>query len=260
MKYYYREHIIGYQKVKDEGKTAWAEIHGYTGFENFTSRAFLEEILPQLHFSEPNPMVLECGCGTGPGACFLAERGFLVDGIDLIPLAIEMARELAKERNLNISYEVQDICELPFAGKKYDMIVDSFCLQGIVFKEDRERVFSVIHSRLKPEGYYLISTAMFDKKRFSKNKCILDTETGIIYNEYGENEIINMTTNIVFRGLNDEPDSYEDAVKIDNKWYLPVRRHWTADVLKAELETAGFSVNYQGGELGENVVAVVPYQ
>ena len=74
MKYYYREHILGYQQIRAEGKTAWAEIHGYTGFENFASRAFLEKALPLLHFSVPHPTVLEYGCGTGPGACFLAER------------------------------------------------------------------------------------------------------------------------------------------------------------------------------------------
>jgi len=74
MKYYYREHILGYQRVKAEGKTAWAEIHGHTGFENFSSRAFLEAVLPQLWFSVTHPAGLEVGCGTGPGICLLSER------------------------------------------------------------------------------------------------------------------------------------------------------------------------------------------
>ena len=74
MKYYYKEHLEGYQKIKEEGKTSWGEIHGFPGFENFASRAFLEEFLPRLYFPNPNPTVLECGCGTGPGACYLAER------------------------------------------------------------------------------------------------------------------------------------------------------------------------------------------
>ena len=96
MKYYYREHLLGYRRIKVEGKTAWNEIHGGTGFENFSSCAFLELALPTLRFSAPNPTVLEYGCGTGPGACFLAERGFRVDAVDIIPLAIELSKRRAK--------------------------------------------------------------------------------------------------------------------------------------------------------------------
>ena len=109
MKYYYEEHLSGYDRVRSEGKTAWAEIHGGDGFENFSSRSFLEFALPKLRFDVPHPTALEIGCGTGPGACFLAERGFQVDGIDIIPLAIEMAREQSRLRNLFIHFEVQDI-------------------------------------------------------------------------------------------------------------------------------------------------------
>ncbi len=258
MKYYYREHILGYQKVKEEGKTAWAEIHGYTGFENFASRAFLEEILRQLHFSEPNPTVLEYGCGTGACACFLAERGYRVDGIDLIPMAVNMARELAKERNLDIHYEVQDICELPNEGKKYDVIVDSYCLQCIVTTEDRELVFSAVRSRLKPKGYYLISTAMFQEDKYGKDNIIQDAETGIVYDSYGEDEIIDMKTSIVLKRLEEKPGDFENAVRINGVWYIPTRRHWKATTLRWELEAAGFDVIYQDEGLGGNVVGVIP--
>ena len=244
MKYYYREHIRGYQQVRAEGKTAWAEIHGCAGFENFASRAFLEKALPLLHFSVPHPMVLEYGCGTGPGACFLAERGFQVDGTDIIPLAIEMAKELAEERNLSIHYEVQDICELPHEGKLYDMIVDSYCLQGIVTDEDRQKVFAAVRARLKAEGYYLISSAIFDESRYRPDDTILDARSGIVYNRYGESMIIDMQSSIVYARLEEGPDDYEDAIQIGGAWYLPVRRHRKPPALKAELEAAGFDMSY----------------
>ena len=51
MKYYYREHLLGYERVRAKGKTAWGEIHGVDGFDNFSSRAFLDEILPRLRLS-----------------------------------------------------------------------------------------------------------------------------------------------------------------------------------------------------------------
>ncbi|MBC8232884.1 class I SAM-dependent methyltransferase [bacterium] len=251
MKYYYPEHIIGYQRIKAEGKTAWNEIHGSIGFENFSSREFLAFVLPKLQFSTPNPAVLEYGCGTGPGACFLAERGFQVDGIDIIPTAIEMAKQIAKEQNLDIHYEVQDICELSHEGKKYDMIVDSYCLQGIVTDADREKVFSAVHARLKPEGYYLISTAIFDEERFGEEVRI-DKETGWIYNKYGDS-IIDTRTSIVYIQLDEEPSDYEEAIKIGNVWYLPNRRHLKPPDLKEEIEAVGFKVLYQDGG---NVICV----
>jgi SAM-dependent methyltransferase len=89
-KYYYREHVIGYQRLRTEGKMAWAEVHGATGFDDFASRAFLEAALPRLSFGASASRALEYGCGTGPGACFLAQRGFQVDGIDIVPLAIQI--------------------------------------------------------------------------------------------------------------------------------------------------------------------------
>jgi SAM-dependent methyltransferase len=257
MKYYYREHILGYRKIKEEGKTSWGEIHGFPGFENFGSRAFLEEILPQLDFPKPNPTALECGCGTGPGACFLARRGFRVDGIDIIPEALDIARKMARARGLDIHYEVRDVCELPHKGKKYDLIVDSYCLQCIVTSEDRRCVFSAVRSRLKPEGYYLISTALFDEERFRHDKFITDMETGVVYNAYGDDEIIDLQTRIVLRRLDDNPDDWEDAVRINDTWYQPVRRHWQPADLRLEVEAAGFDVIYQDEETGDNVVGVL---
>ena len=131
MRYYYREHLAGYDWVKREGKRTWHEMKP-DAFENFSSRKVLEGILPRLQFSVDQPEVLEYGCGTGPGACFLAQRGFLVDGLDLIPTAIEIARTNASELGVDISFGVQDMCELSHVGKQYDLIVDSFCLQSFV--------------------------------------------------------------------------------------------------------------------------------
>jgi len=247
MKYYYKEHILGYQQIRAEGKTAWAEIHGDAGFENFASRAFLEKALPLLHFSVPHPMVLEYGCGTGPGACFLAKRGFQLDGIDIVPLAIEMAKEFAEERNLNIHYEVQDICEIPHEGRLYDLIVDSYCLQCIVADEDRQKVFASVRACLKTEGYYLISSAIFDESKYRPDDVILDAHNDVVYNGYGESAIIDMQSSIVYRKLEEGPDNYEDAIQISGAWYLPSRRHRKPSALKAELKAAGFDVSYQDG-------------
>ena len=245
MKYYYREHLRGYERVRAEGKTAWAEIHGSSGFENFASREFLETVLPQLCFSQENPAALELGCGTGPGACFLAERGFDVDAVDLIPAAIEIAREQACRRGLKIHYEVMDVVETPHQAKRYDLIVDSYCLQGIVTDEDREKLFAAVRSRLTSVGYYLVSTACFDEQRFDAEETITDETTGAALHRYGRGGLIDPATDIAYARFDEDRRQWDDAIEIAGQWYLPVRRHRRPPALKAELTAAGFDVLHQ---------------
>jgi 2-polyprenyl-3-methyl-5-hydroxy-6-metoxy-1,4-benzoquinol methylase len=226
MKYYYREHILGYQRIRAEDKTAWAEIHGGDGFEQFASRAFLEMALPRLRFSASPPSALEIGCGTGPGACFLAARGYRVDAIDLIPAAIEIARQQARLRGLRIHYAVQDVTTLPHDGPQYDLIVDSYCLQGIVTDVDRGAVYAAVRARLVPDGTYLVSS-------------LIDPQTGIVYVP-----------------LDEDPGAYEGTLQVEGKWYLLNRRHHHPAALRAELECAGFRVLYQDNAYGGNLICV----
>ena len=232
MKYYIEEHELGYRRIRAEGKLAWNEIHGEPGFD-FSLRPFLEEVLPKLEFPMPEPMALEIGCGTGPSACFLAERGYRVHGIDINPLAIEMAADFAEERNLSIHYEVQDACNLAAGGEEYDLIVDSYCLQCIVTDADREKLFSNVKSILKPNGYYIIGTAIYMEDRVYDEDSIFDEETYVVYTK-----------------LERSPLLFEDAVRIGDTWFLPHRRHLKPDTLREELESYGFNVLVQeDGEL-----------
>lgn len=235
MKYYLEEHESGYRKIKAEGKTNWDQLHEPASFDDFTMRPFLERALPLLNFSAFQPRTLEYGCGTGPGACFLAARGFQVDGIDISPVAIDMARQFAAERRLDINYAVSDVCNLPPTDKLYDLIVDSFCLQCIVTDADRANVFSAVRARLEPQGYYLVATATFTEAR-DYSDGMFDEKTGIVYTKLTEN------------GRN-----FEDAVELSDGWYLPNRRHLGPQVLLEEFREAGFKTLWhheEGGGMG----------
>ena len=246
MKYYYAEHLRGYARIQAEGKSAWGEIHGKIGFENFSARDFLNAVLPELHFATTSPSVLNYGCGTGPDACFLAEHGFRVDAIDLIPTAIDIARQQAALRGLDIHFAVQDICELPREGMRYDMIVDSYCLQCIVFDDERQRLFSAIRARLQPRGYYLLSTAVLDAEhQLSVRNGETVTVAGTSYTRYMDDGLIDLHSGVVLAPLEEDSSAYPDAVRVHDRWYLPHRRHLTAEQLEAELRSAGFEVIYR---------------
>lgn len=243
MRYYYPEHIQGYDRIQREGKTAWAEIHGEEGFDNFASRGFLESALPRLTFPSAHPSALELGCRTGPGACFLAEHGFHVDAVDLIPTAIDMAQQIAAERGLDIHFAVGDVCELPQEGKQYDLIVDSYCLQCIVFDAERQSVFSAVRARLKPDGFYLVSSAVLDHEHegLIGNRTITDPQTGLLYTEYGSG-LIDLNTSVVLQPFEGASEDFPDMLTIDGQSYLPHRRHLRPAALAAELEAAGFRI------------------
>jgi SAM-dependent methyltransferase len=266
MKYYYREHLAGYHQMRSEGKRSWGEVQGHPDdFENFSSRNFLEKVLPRLRFENDEPRALELGCGTGPGACLLAQRGFRVDGIDLIPTAIEVAREMAEGRHLNVHYEVMDVTEIPHTGIKYDLIVDSYCLQGVVLEPDRKKVFSAVRARLKPSGYYLISTAMYAEHRHHPEDRIVDPTSGRVFHRYDDHDLFDPDTDIfysLFSGaglsqLDDQPEDYGESIRLEGKWYLPTRRYKSPQGLRVELEYEGFRVLLQTGEYGENVVCAL---
>lgn len=239
MEYYRAEHEAAYERIEREGKSGWHELHGGSGFDHFGSRAHLERSLALLRLDPGRTAVLEYGCGTGGAACFLAARGFRVDAIDLIPRAIRMARRFAAERGLDVHFDVGDICALATEApaKRYDLIVDSYCLQSIVLDEDRARLFSAVRARLKPAGYCVISTAMFDPARV-----------------YGDEELFDAQSGIVLIAQERGTDRPAGEVTIGGRSYLPHRRHHRPGELAAELTAAGFALVWQGGKLGGEVI------
>ena len=208
MKYYEHERTEGYERIRAEGKSAWGQLHGEATFEDSEIRAALAEVLPRLHFDTPHPRALEYGCGTGPGACLLAERGMRVCGIDLSPLAIDIARREAAKRGLSIDFRVGDVCEIAPPGEKFDLVVDAYCLQCVVTDADRARLFAFVRGTLEPNAYYVIVTAGYSPNR-----------------DYGDGHF-DPATGIVLEGD------------------LPCRRHITADALSRELAAAGLATEW----------------
>lgn len=55
---------------------------------------------------------VELGCGTGTNAIHLAQRGFDVLAVDCSAVAIERARQRARETQVSVTFAVSDLCEL----------------------------------------------------------------------------------------------------------------------------------------------------
>lgn len=235
VRYYEREHFDAYARIKAEGFHQWSDLHEQlAGYDDFPNRPFLERTLPAVA-SGQRSQALEYGCGTGPAACFLAERGYEVHGIDLVPDAIEIAQQHASERELDIRFEVADICEWEGDAERYDVVFDSFCLQSIVLDADREAVLNGVRRLLEPDGRYVLSTAVYEQTR-DYGGDHYDTTTGIVWTR--------------------TPGPGNDVRRIGRSWYLPHRRHLTASALRAELERYGYRIIEQSPAGGDVVASV----
>ena len=69
--------------------------------------------------------VLDCGCGVGGSSVWLAaERDATVTGVDLVPLQLREARELAAERGVadRAAFARGDFTDLPLPADSVDVV------------------------------------------------------------------------------------------------------------------------------------------
>ena len=66
---------------------------------------------------------LELGCGTGRNAVLLAQWGFQVAALDVVPQAIESARERSRDAGVAVEFRVADALKDDLGGP-YDVLFD----------------------------------------------------------------------------------------------------------------------------------------
>ena len=92
---------------------------------------------------------LDAGCGPG-NLCFLAaERGANVTGMDLAPVLVERAKELARERGLDIDFDVGDAEEMRYDDWSFDVVSSTI---GVMFAPDHVAVARELARVTRPGG------------------------------------------------------------------------------------------------------------
>jgi len=93
--------------------------------------------------------VLEYGCGPDSDAYWLAQHGAEVVGIDISEVAIEHARELAREKGVNTAtFQVMNAEEMHFSDATFDMV----CGRAIIHHLDLDKAYAELVRVLKPDG------------------------------------------------------------------------------------------------------------
>src|SRR5579863_1855883 len=86
---------------------------------------------------------LDLACGLGHNAIALAKQGWQVDAVDISPVGLALAADLAKRYAVNVRWIATDLDEFSPATEEYDLVV--------VFRFlDRRRLPGIIQQALRP--------------------------------------------------------------------------------------------------------------
>jgi 2-polyprenyl-3-methyl-5-hydroxy-6-metoxy-1,4-benzoquinol methylase len=95
---------------------------------------------------------LDLGCGAGVFSVYLAKQGYEVTGIDFIPEALTMAKQLAAENNVIINWLQADILTWT-TDIKFDIILDSGCLHTI---SDQHKFKKQVINWMAPDADFIL--------------------------------------------------------------------------------------------------------
>ena len=123
----------------------------YAGEKDYQSEAAL--LVELIHESTPNATsLLDVGCGTGAHARSLIDAGFDVDGVDLEPAFVEIARAKCPEG----SFHVGDMRTLDLPDR-YDAVLCLFSAIGYVRDEaGLSATIERLGGHLKPDGVLIV--------------------------------------------------------------------------------------------------------
>jgi cyclopropane fatty-acyl-phospholipid synthase-like methyltransferase len=94
---------------------------------------------------------LDLGCGYGRASIYLAQRGWEVDAVDFVRLAISVAADRAAEMGLeNVRWHINSVTDLDYLAGPYDFILDVGCAHSLPEAELRRYHGQV--SRLLADG------------------------------------------------------------------------------------------------------------
>lgn len=123
---------------------------------------WLDYITPYL---TKDKTILDLACGSGTLAILLGLEGYQIEGLDLSPTIIEIAKEKTKINHLTIPYYVADMTNFKL-DKTYDVITCFFdSVNFLQSKEDVKKMFSSVYDHLNHGGLFIcdvFSKAMMD--------------------------------------------------------------------------------------------------
>lgn len=105
----------------------------------------------------PAGRAVDLGCGYGRSSIYLARRGWEVDGVDFIPLAVAGALARAEQAGVGrrANFHLAKVTHMPFLSGLYDLAIDVGCMHAL--DEAELRLYAdEVYRLLRPGGLYLL--------------------------------------------------------------------------------------------------------
>lgn len=141
-------HMLNYYTNADESKRL-TRIE--SELELLRTREILKRWLPV-----PPAVVLDVGGGPAVHSHWLAERGYYVHLVDIVPTHINIARAMDEEHQHKLqSIRLGDACDLAFESASADAVVMLGPLYHLTKRNDRIKALQEAHRVLRPGGVLL---------------------------------------------------------------------------------------------------------
>ena len=114
---------------------------------------FLRECIETTNIASEAIDILCIGDGEGRNGVFLAAAGHRVTTVDLSPVGVCKARDLAKQRGVMVNSLVADLDNYDLGSEKWDLVVSIFCHMPPTL---RTKVHREIIAALRPGGSFLM--------------------------------------------------------------------------------------------------------
>ncbi|MDA3955879.1 class I SAM-dependent methyltransferase [Oceanispirochaeta sp.] len=120
--------------------------------QRMKNSAYEVEQIINLCSLKQNDLVFDCCCGLGRHSLELAERGCKVSGLDLSQGYLDLAREEASRRSLEVDFIHKDARTIDYENK-FDAIINMFTSFGYFEDPDDDlELLRKLNSALKPGG------------------------------------------------------------------------------------------------------------
>ncbi len=145
-------------------------------------------------FDKKPELVLDLACGSGTLTCMMAEKGYDMIGLDLSPEMLDIANEKAKEKELDILFINQDMCDFELYGTVDAVICSLDGVNYVTDPEDLKKVFALVKNYLNPDGIMIFDiNSEYKLRRILGENTFVEDEEGVFYvwqNEFDEEEKI----------------------------------------------------------------------
>ncbi|MDD4164175.1 MAG: class I SAM-dependent methyltransferase [Eubacteriales bacterium] len=146
--------LMDYLDNKVEG-VVWDEFYAERRFQApfITQNTMPDENLVKFLNNEKSiKSTIELGCGEGRNAIYMAQQGISVTAYDISSVAIENAKKIVKDDNINVNFICQDVLKKIVTGE-YDFVYDSGMLHHLP-PHRRITYIELLQKILKPSGYF----------------------------------------------------------------------------------------------------------